>query len=296
MENLICFIGFGEAAFHIANGLKSEGDIKIIAYDVNQNDEVRGEIIRQRAKEAGIDLAKDLEGAYESSKYIVSLTSAGVAVKVAKGIIPNLTNNQVYVDMNSASPDVKREIDLIDKNDGVLVCDAAVMTTVPGNGHRVPIFLSGEGAECFYNDLIKFNMNLTNLNAQIGASSAIKMFRSAFMKGLPQLMIESMLPAAEYGALDALIESLNETLVGKTIEDLSQNFIGRTMVHAERRAKEMENVVQTIEKMGFDASMSKSAQKKLEILAEENYVDRVGPKGDIDFKDAINILIKKGER
>lgn len=296
MDNLICFIGFGEAAFHIANGLKSEGDIKIIAYDVNQNDEVRGGIIRQRAQEAGIDLAKDLEDAYKSSKYIVSLTSAGVAVKVAEGIIPNLTNNQVYVDMNSASPDVKREIDLIDKNDGVLVCDAAVMTTVPGNGHRVPIFLSGDGAEYFYNDLIKFNMNLTNLNAQIGASSAIKMFRSAFMKGLPQLMIESMLPAAEYGALDALIESLNETLVGKTIEDLSQNFIGRTMVHAERRAKEMENVVQTIEKMGFDASMSKSAQKKLEILAEQNYVDRVGPKGDIYFKDAINILIEKGER
>ena len=294
MENLISFIGFGEAAFHIANGLKSEGLTDIIAYDVNQNHKERGEIIRNRAGEAGVVLADSLEEAYSKSRFIASLTSAKVAYNVANEIIPNLKSGQVFVDMNSAAPALKENINNIKREDGVLVCDAAVMTTVPGNGHKVPIFLSGDGAIEFYLELSKYGMNLTDLKAPIGASSAIKMFRSVFMKGLPQLMIESMVPAARFGALDTLIDSLNGTLVGKTIEDLSQVFIARTMVHAERRSKEMADAVLTLEEMGLDASMSKAIQYKLEQLAAKKYVDIIGPEGDMDFRDAIKILIDEG--
>lgn len=295
MEKLIAFVGFGEAAFHIANGLKSEGLSDIVAYDINQNDEKRGEIIRKRAEEAGITLVDTLEDAYSSAKFIASLTSSKVAYSVAESIIPHLKSGQVFVDMNSAAPVLKSDIGNIPHAEGVLVCDAAVMSTVPGSGHKVPIFLSGEGANVFYDSLIKYGMNLTDLNAPIGGSSAIKMFRSVFMKGLPQLMIESMVPAAKFGALDALVDSLNETVVGKTIEDLANVFIARTMVHAERRAKEMKDVVSTLESMGLDASMSRSTEEKLEQLAAMNLVDVIGPKGDMDFRDAIKLLLVKGE-
>lgn len=293
MENLISFVGFGEAAFHIANGLKSEGLRDIIAYDVNQDHEERGEIIRNRARESGIVLVDSLERAYSEARFIVSLTSAKVAYDVANGIIPNLKSGQVFVDMNSAAPTLKEKINNIEHENRVLICDAAVMTTVPGKGHKVPIFLSGDGAADFYIELSKYGMNLTDLEAPIGASSAIKMFRSVFMKGLPQLMIESMVPAAKFDVLDILIDSLNETLVGKTIEDLSKIFIARTMVHAERRAKEMADAVLTLEEMGLDASISKSVQYKLEQLAAKQYVDIIGPEGDMDFRDAIKILMNE---
>lgn len=294
MKNLISFIGFGEAAFHIANGLRSEGLMEIVAYDVNQDHDKLGEIIRNRAQESGVILADSLEEAYRDSKFIVSLTSAKVAYNVAKGIIPNLKSGQTYIDMNSAAPTLKEEIDSIQREDGVLVCDAAVMTTVPGKGHKVPIFLSGSGAGEFYREMSKYGMNLTDLEASTGASSAIKMFRSVFMKGLPQLMMESMVPAARFGALDILIDSLNEALLGKTIEDLSQVFFARTMIHAERRAKEMSDAVLTLEDMGIDASMSKAIQYKLEQLAKEEYIEVIGPEGDMDFRDAIKILIDRG--
>lgn len=293
MKNLICFIGFGEAAFHIANGLRSEGLTNIMAYDVNQDHEERGKIIRDRAKESGVVLANSLEDACNSARFIASLTSAGVAYSVAEGIIPNLKAGQVFIDMNSASPNLKESINNIKREEGVLVCDAAVMTTVPGKGHKVPILLSGDGAADFQLELSKYGMDLTDLKASIGGSSAIKMFRSVFMKGLPQLMIESMVPAAKFGVLDVLIDSLNESLVGKTIEDLSKTFIARTMVHAGRRSKEMADAVLTLEGMGYDASMSKGVQYKLEQLAEKNYVDIIGPKGDMDFREAIEILMNE---
>ncbi len=96
MKNLISFIGFGEAAFHIANGLRSEGLMEIIAYDVNQDHDKLGEIIRNRAQESGVILADSLEEAYGDSKFIVSLTSAKVAYNVAKG---DYTKFKVWTDI-----------------------------------------------------------------------------------------------------------------------------------------------------------------------------------------------------
>ncbi len=295
MENLIAFIGFGEAAFHIANGLKSEGLDKIVAYDVNQDHEKFGAIIRKRAEEAGITLVETLEAAYSNARLVASLTSAKVAYQVAKSVIPNLSAGQVFIDMNATSPTVKHDIGNIQRVEGVQVCDAAIMSTVPGNGHRVEIFLSGEGADTFYSELSKYGMKLSDLNAPLGGSSAIKMFRSVFMKGLPQLMIESMYPALKFGALDALVTSINESLYGKTLDELANMLVARTMVHAGRRAKEMEEVVATLESMGIDASMSMGAKIKLEQLSDMNLIDVIGPEGKMNYKDAIAVLNERRE-
>lgn len=296
MKNLIGLIGFGEAAFHIANGLKSEGLDDIIAYDINQNHKDKGKFIRKRAEESGVAISEDLSMMCNSSKFLISLTSGKIALEVAKDIIPKLDKGQVYVDMNSAAPMVKEDIGKISKKDGVLVCDGAIMNTVPGNGHKVQIFLSGDGAEKFYNNMINYGMNLKVLNNQLGAASAIKMFRSVFMKGLPQLMFEAMHPAMKFGALDALVESLNGTLHGKTIEQLSNSLLARTMVHSERRAKEMNDVVRTLESMGLNADMSKSSRDKLQRLTKKDYIKIIGPEGKMDFKEALKVYDKMEEK
>jgi len=208
-------------------------------------------------------------------------------------VIPLLRSGQVFVDLNSAAPAVKKQIGEIKRPEGVLYCDAAVMNTVPGNNHKVKIFLSGDGAESFHYALKRYGMNLTDLKMEAGGSSAIKMFRSVFMKGLPQLMIEAMLPAMEYDALDELIESLNGSLRNKSIEDLADVFFARTMIHAERRSKEMQDVVQTIETMGFDSKMSRSSRDKLVMLSEINFADELGPEGNEDFRAVLKILREK---
>lgn len=290
MNNVIAFIGFGEAAYHIANGLKSEGLTAMVAYDVNQNDPLKGKIIQKRAEEAEIKLVGSLRNAYESSKFIVSLTSAKIAVEVANQIVPYLVSGQVYVDMNSTAPSVKRQISEIEHQRDVFICDAAVMNTVPGNGHKVEMLLSGDGAQEFFSHMIPYHMNLTNLNTHAGGSSAIKMFKSVIMKGLPQLMIEAMVPAEKYGVLDALISSLNKSLYGKKIEQLAETFIARTIIHAERRSKEMQDAILTIEEMGLDATMTKSTEHKLEQLMKLEIVDLIGAEGNMDYRSAIKIL------
>ncbi len=293
MENLITFIGFGEAAYNIAKGLTGEGLKNICAFDVNQDSEKFGPIIRERAKETNVTLCDSLESACSSATLIASLTSASVAVKVAQSVVPLLQPGQVFVDMNSASPTVKTEIGEIEKREGVLVCDAAVMGTVPQNGHKVKILLSGNGSQKMYDSMTPYGMNLEILDAQIGGASAIKMFKSIVMKGLPQLMFESMVAANTYGVLDALVKSLNDSLYGKSIEQLANTFFARTIVHAKRRAVEMENVISTVESLGLDASMAITTKEKLQRLDETNLKELIGTNINMNYKDALELLSGK---
>jgi Domain of unknown function (DUF1932)./NAD binding domain of 6-phosphogluconate dehydrogenase. len=287
----LVFIGFGEAAYNIASGLKSEGCTDFGAYDMNAASPQAGELIRKRAAEVGIKLFDNLESAYQSGDFIVSLTSAQVAFSVAQSIIPHLKAGQVYVDMNSAAPTVKAAIAQMPHADGVAFCDIGVMGTVPGNKHKVPMFLAGEGAEKFQTAFSPYGMKLTVLAAEAGGASAIKMFKSVVMKGLPQLMFESFEGAQKYGVLDTLIASLSSSLNGKTVEQLADTFIARTMIHAARRSAEMKDVVATLESLGVDASMSAATVNKLDRLAEQNWNGKLGADGGkMNYKEAMNIL------
>lgn len=292
MKYQLVFIGFGEAAYHMAMGLKSEGFDRFAAYDVFAENPSRGELIRSRAQEVGIPLIS-LEEACAEGSFIASMNSAKVAASVAKDILPNLKAGQVFVDLNSAAPTVEEEIDAFPRAQRVLFCDAGVMGTVPGNRHKVPMFLSGDGAQAFYDAFSPYNMKLTLLDAPAGGASAIKMLKSVVMKGLPQLMFESFEAAEKYGVLNTLAESLGESLNGKTVEKLANTFIGRTMIHAERRSAEMSDVVSTLESLHVDASMSKATVAKLDALAEQHWVEKMDPSGDLDYREAIQLLVKQ---
>lgn len=294
MKYQLVFIGFGEASYNIALGLKSEGFDSMAAYDVFAVDPKRGELIQSRAQEAGIPLI-GLDEACSEGACIASMNSAKVALSVAKDIIPRLKAGRIFVDLNSAAPTVEEEIDRIPRAQGVLFCDAGVMGTVPGNRHKVPMFLSGDGAQSFYNAFAPYNMKLTVLDAPAGGASAIKMLKSVVMKGLPQLMFESFEAAEKYGVLSTLAESLGESINGKTVEKLANTFIARTMIHAERRSAEMRDVVSTLESLKVDASMSKAVVAKLDALAAQQWIDKIDPSGDLDYREAIKLLVKENE-
>ena len=292
----LVFIGFGEAAYHIASGLKAEGLTDLGAYDRNAADPQLGGLIQRRAAEVGVKLFESLESAYQAGEFIACLTSANSALAVAKSVIPQLKAGQVYIDMNSAAPTVKAEIAQIPHNEGVMFCDAAVMGTVPGNKHKVPMFLAGNGAAKFAAAFSQYGMKLTVLDAQAGGASAIKMFKSVIMKGLPQLMFESFEAAVKYGVLNTLVDSLASSLNGKTVEQLADTFTARTMIHAARRSEEMQDVVATLENLGVDAAMSKATVAKLDLLAKHNWVEILGTNGDkMSYQEAMKALIENKE-
>lgn len=284
----VVFIGFGEAAYNMAAGLRSEGLTDMGAFDVNANNPKFETLIKSRAGETGVTLFDDARSACEQGEFIFSLTSAQVATSVAENIFPHLKAGQVYVDMNSAAPTVKEAINALPREKGVLFCDAGVMGTVPGARHTVPMFIAGEGAARFAEAFTPYGMKLTPLDAPAGGASAIKMLKSVVMKGLPQLMFESFEGAHRYGVLDILVKSLAGSLEGKSVEKLADTFIARTLIHAARRSAEMKDVRSTLEAMDMDASMVEATIKKLDGMAAQDWAQLLGEGGDkLDYKTAI---------
>lgn len=293
MKYLVAFIGFGEAAFHIASGLKSEGLDSMIAYDIMQDDPVRGDIVRKRAQSAGIELAPTSQDAHKNAEIVISLTSASVAVNVAKSILPDLVAGQVFADLNSAAPQVEQEIDALPRAEGVLFADVGVLGNVPAAKHKVKCFVCGSGGKKFYDLLMKYNMNLILLDKPAGAASAIKMFRSIFAKGFPQMLMESLISAKYYGVLDYVIGTYNNSFVNRSMEDYANAILCRTMIHAKRQAAEVGCVVETIEDLGLDASFSKGTYKKFLQMADMNLVDEIGPDADLNYIDSVDLYLKK---
>jgi 3-hydroxyisobutyrate dehydrogenase-like beta-hydroxyacid dehydrogenase len=279
----IVFIGFGEAAYHLSKGLRTSGDLQIGAFDANLSP-----VVRQRADEHHVTLFDSLETACHGARFVVCLTSASSALGIAQKVLPLLVAGQTYVDMNSAAPSVKQAIDQLPRAAGVGFCDSAVMGTVPGNNHRVPMLLAGDGAAAFAAAFSPRGMQLTVLDAEAGGASAIKMLKSVVMKGLPQLLLEAFQAGEKFGVLDTLVASLGDSLNGKTIEQLANTFTARTLIHAKRRSAEMDDAVATLEAAGVDASMSRATQGQLDKLAATDWASLLGPGGsDMDYRSAI---------
>lgn len=291
----LVFIGFGEAAWQIASGLHSSGaKLEMAAYDVQSNHPLFGPQIQQRAQDTKVTLLDSSEDVSRiNARFILCLTSATSALSIAKQLIPRLRSNQVYVDMNSSAPTVKQDIAALAKQHGIRFCDAAVMGTVPGNQHRVPMLLAGDGADSFHGTFGVYGMRLSILNGEAGAASAIKMLKSVVMKGLPQLFIEAFQGAEKFGVVDTLAASLAESLEGKTIQQLANTFTARTFIHAARRSAEMRDALATLQGVGVNSEMTEATQRKLDWLAKDDWKSLLGANGtDMPYQDAIRILVK----
>jgi 3-hydroxyisobutyrate dehydrogenase-like beta-hydroxyacid dehydrogenase len=296
MENLLTFIGFGEGAYHIAKGLRQAGTGGMAAYDVQWDSPEFAERIKTRAAETDVEIFPDLEKALRSSRFILSATSAAVAVQVARNALPYMNKEQIYVDINAASPMDMEEIGRLCGENGVKFCDAAVMGIIPHYGHAVPMILSGNGAEDFAGSFRRFGMRLEVIDGKPGGSSAIKMFRSIFVKGITELLIESFCAAERFGVLSTIVKSLDETLAGKTVEDLADSLIPRTLIHAKRRIAEMEDVQKTLESMGQTAHMSRATAEKLTYIYTSGVADALRNEVPKDYISAIRALLAVTEK
>ena len=262
------FIGFGEAAFHISSGLQTEGLPQIFAFDVMANDAKIGSLIRERSNTAKVRLVSSLEELLRTADLVICATSAKYAVAIAREAAAFVRAGQVYADLNSSSPRVKQEIDAVIRPTGGLFVDVAVMELVPPHRHKVPMSVSGGGARRFKELLEPYGMNITYVNDRAGSSSAFKMLRSIFMKGLTALLLETLTAARKAGIDKEIMASISGTLDGQPIETLANLLLTRTAVAAERRAAEMGEVVATLQDMGLDSSASAATRGKLQALAD----------------------------
>ena len=209
-------------------------------------------------------MAKSLEEMIRASDVIMSAVSANLAVPLAREAQPFLKKGQCYVDINAASPMTKEEAAAIIATSGAAFVDVAVMGPVPNYGHKVPILACGNGAKAFTDTFNRFGMAITYGGEKVGSASALKMFRSIFMKGFVMLLLESVIAGHRYGVEDQVLDSIEETLTeGDSLRSLIHGILGRGVIHSERREHEMDEVIATLEGLKMDHIMSSASKAKL---------------------------------
>lgn len=270
------FIGFGEAGYHIAKGLRGAGVSPVFAYDIALESDERRMQVERRAAEADAVLCKSLADLGRCSEIVLSTVVSSVAVAVARQAAPHLGVQHYYVDLNSTSPAVKREIADIITAAGARFVEAAVMAAVPPFGHRVPILLCGNAAADLVARLSPYGMNLENIGSEVGSATATKMFRSIVVKGLEALFLECVMAASRYGVAEKVLESVGTGYPGLDWNALANYLIGRTAMHGERRAHEMEEVASTLRAMDIEPIMAEAAARRISSFARLGLKARFG--------------------
>ena len=284
------FIGFGEAAFHIAKGLRAAGLSNILAYDIHTRTPGRGELIERRARESGVSLTASSRELASSCARLLSTVTADAALEAALQTVPFLDARHLYADLNSVAPATKQAIDTAVRGTGARFVEGAIMSPVPPHGHRVPILLGGGAAPEFAEAMAPWGMRLEVLGTEVGRAAAVKMFRSIVVKGLEALLFECVLGASRYGAEQKVFDSLGESFPGLDWDKLANYMIGRVVVHGERRAREMEEVAATLRARAIEPIMAEATARRQDWAGRLDLRSVFGSQGPAGYAEVLRIL------
>jgi 3-hydroxyisobutyrate dehydrogenase len=252
----VAVVGYGEVGRIFAAALAAAGVAGVSAYDVLITDASWAATARARAAEAGIVLASDPGDAVASASLVISAVTAASTASAARQIADACRPGTFVLDVNSASPHTKAACAEAVARSGGRYVEAAVMSSVPPHGIRVPMLLGGPYASTLQPILALLGFDATVGAASYGVVSAIKLCRSVVVKGMEALAIESLLTARRYGVEREVLASLAETYPGLDWERQATWFWRRVVQHGRRRAEEMREAAATVEGVGTEPRMA----------------------------------------
>jgi 3-hydroxyisobutyrate dehydrogenase-like beta-hydroxyacid dehydrogenase len=289
----IGFIGFGEAGSTLATGLNASGVEQLFAFDIKAGTPDIGPLIEQRARESRTMLLPSPAALVQASDVLFSTVTSSSALAAAAAAAPFLEGRHLYADLNSVSPAVKIQIDQTITSSGAGFVEIAVMAPVLPYGHKVPMLAGGAGAAAFAAAMAPFGLRLEILNgAKVGSAAAVKMCRSIVVKGLEALLFECVMAASRFDADDLVWASLNESFPGIDWKKLADYTSGRVVVHGERRAREMEEVAETLKAVGVDPIMAEATARRQDWSARTGLRSRFGPAGPKTYREVLDALLE----
>lgn len=252
---IVAILGIGEAGGTFARDLIAKG-IQVRGWDPNP-----------RNLPEALDFASSNPAAISDADIILSVNWASVAGDVAAEVASTLHHGQLFADMNTATPQLKRDIAPIIDKTGALFVDAALMDPVPPKGLGTQVYASGSGAKRFAEMMTPLGMPVTYLNAEPGDAATHKLVRSIMYKGVAATIMECLeaaetLHMTEYARSQMLKIIYDEPMIDR--------FVSGSIKHAKRRVEEMEAVVEMLNSIGVSSFTSQAAVQRLKEIMEKN--------------------------
>lgn len=271
------FVGFGEAAFHLAKGLGSEGVSGIVAYDVGLDTDLPyKETLLKRAGEACAGLASSLEELIDQSDVVVAAVPAKYTEETLRQILCFIRKDMLVVDVTTALPDIKERMEQAFSAEGAFYADSAMLGPLPVYAHRVPMLASGSGASKWHDLMTPFHMSITVVEGYAGNASRIKLVRSVFMKGLEALLTETFVFAHRCGIESVILDSISETMNKTTFQNTARRLLCADVIHSERRSFEVSEAIALMKEIGLESHVSEGVRKRLELTTQLEAAKKLG--------------------
>jgi len=279
----IGFIGFGEVAYHFAKGLKEDGIQEIFAYDKNAKERTKGEIVRRRAREVGVELVPGLRQLVGKSDVVFSAVWGSTALKVAGQCASLVKAGQFYCDINNTAPSVKTQGAEMLNAKGAKYVDLALFVAPERDKHRSFMLASGDGARPLKRLMAHYGMDPEVVPGGAGKATTIKTLANIYYKGIQALCLELALSAWKVGIDPQWIAPL----VVKPVESIPKEeemafWIIRGILHAERKAAELESIIKAVREWGVKPIMLEATRKRLKTVSDyglKSHLKGAGRKG-----------------
>ena len=257
MALALAFIGYGEVGQLFARELKAAG-AHLAVHDVRALGEV--------AAKDGVRFAPGVAEAVEGAHIVVSAVTADQAEPAARAAAPHLRAGQIYVDLNSVSPNTKRAV--ARALGGVDFVEFAVMAPVAGLGIAAPVLAGGARAAEVAARLNPLGMKIDVVSTEIGVASSTKLCRSLVIKGLEAIMVDLARAAPRAGVTQGVLASLVASYPGMPWADIMAYMPPRVARHGKRRAAEMREAATMLEELGLSGAFARSIADSHESYAQ----------------------------
>jgi 3-hydroxyisobutyrate dehydrogenase-like beta-hydroxyacid dehydrogenase len=266
----IGFLGYGEVGQRFASDLRAAGAQRELAtYDLLLHRAAGGDAMRRHASAHRVDLMADAAALADEATLIFSAVTADQTLAAARSLAERPLKHACVIDLNSAAPQTKIECAALVAAAGGRYVEAAVMTSVPPHGIRVPMLLGGAHAPQAEELLRDLGFVAETVSADLGVASAIKLCRSVIIKGLESLVVEGFSAARLLGVEKQVLASLAETYPQFDWEKQGDYLFSRVIQHGKRRAEEMRASAQMIDAAGIGGTMAgAAAQRQAQVAAQ----------------------------
>lgn len=291
---MIGFLGFGEAAFYMAKGLKSEGYPHLSAYDIAlEASSPYKDTLELRAVEAGVTFCSSLRELVAGNDVLVIAVPAAYTAATAEEALRHARRGQLFVDVTTALPDVKEAEETSFSKKGADYVDSAMLGPLPVYAHKVPMLASGRGAKKWRDLMTPFGMSIELVDGQAGTASRIKLVRSVFMKGLEALLVETLLFARRCGSEKVVLTSIAETLNKVPFEKTVERMVCADTIHSERRSFEVAESIHLMREVGIEPVVASGVRSRLQRSAETGLAKELCGIAPSSIEDVFHLWEKK---
>jgi len=267
-QQVIGFVGFGEAAQCFAAHLANKGVAELLAFcDGPTNHPPYTQAFRATAATHGVQLADSLKALMARADVVFSAVVVATAVPVGHAIASMVRPGMLVVDVNASTPKAKRLVAAaVAANNGAFV-DANLMGAVSIYGAAVPLYSSGDGVARFAETFTPFGFTIESAGPEAGTAAAVKMLRSVVTKGMEALIVEALTAASMAGVRSEALRGICEPMDATRYSKFVDMCVRTDVLHAERRAVEMEGVAQGLREIGMLPIMTEATAARLRASA-----------------------------